>query len=33
MNPQLEENVKVQSLFGEFETELYTVRRAYVKSL
>ena len=33
MNPQLEENVKVQSLFDEFETELYTVRRAYVKPL
>ena len=33
MNPQLEENFKVQTLFGEFETELYTVRRAYVKSI
>lgn len=33
MNPQLEENFKVQTLFGEFKTELYTVRRAYVKSI
>ena len=33
MNPQLEDNLKVQTLFEEFETELYTVRRAYVKSL
>lgn len=33
MNPQLETNAKVQSLFGDYETELYTVRRAYRKSL
>ena len=33
MNPQLEENFKVQTLFEEFKTELYTVRRAYVKQI
>lgn len=33
MNPQLETNSKVQTLFGDFETELYTVRRAYRKEL
>ena len=33
MNPQLEENYKVQSLFGDYETKPYMRRRAYKKSL
>ena len=31
MNPQLEENYKVQSLFGEYKTEPFMRRRAYNK--
>jgi len=33
MNPQLESNFKVQSLFDEFESEPYLRRRAYCKNL
>ncbi len=33
LNPQLETNFKVQSLFGDYETRPYTRRRSYVKSL
>ena len=33
MNPQLEENYKVQSLFGDYKTEPFMRRRAYKKSL
>ena len=29
MNPQLEENYKVQSLFGEYTTHPFMRRRAY----
>ena len=33
MNPQLEENYKVQSLFGDYKTEPFMRRRAYKKSI
>ena len=33
MNPQLEENYKVQSLFGDYKTEPFMRRRAYKKAL
>ena len=33
LNPQLEDNYKVQSLFGEYETVPYMRRRSYVKEL
>ena len=33
MNPQLEENYKVQSLFGDYKTEPFMRRRAYKKTL
>ena len=33
MNPQLEENYKVQSLFGEYKTVPFMRRRAYKKSI
>lgn len=33
LNPQLEENLKVQTLFGEYKTELFMRRRAYSKSI
>ena len=33
LNPQLEDNYKVQSLFGEYETIPYMRRRSYVKEL
>ena len=33
MNPQLEENHKVQSLWDNFDTRLYQRRRSYVKEL
>jgi GNAT superfamily N-acetyltransferase len=33
MNPQLEENYKVQSLFGEYKTVPFMRRRAYRKTL
>ena len=33
MNPQLEENYKVQSLFGEYKTIPFMRRRAYKKSV
>lgn len=33
MNPQLEENHKVQSLWNEFDTQLYQRRRSYVKEI
>ncbi|MBQ9477107.1 MAG: GNAT family N-acetyltransferase [Bacteroidales bacterium] len=33
LNPQLEENFKVQSLFGEYKTEPFMRRRAYTMSL
>ena len=32
-NPQLEENYKVQSLFGEYDMKPYMRRRSYVKAL
>lgn len=33
LNPQLEENYKVQSLFGEYDPKPYQRRRSYVKNL
>ena len=33
MNPQLEENYKVQSLFGDYKTEPFMRRRAYKKAI
>jgi GNAT superfamily N-acetyltransferase len=33
LNPQLEENFKVQSLFEQYETEPFMRRRAYKKSI
>ena len=33
LNPQLEENYKVQSLFGDYKTEPFMRRRAYKKSI
>ena len=33
LNPELETNFKVQSLFGQYETEPYMRRRAYSKSI
>ena len=33
MNPQLEENYKVQSLFGDYKTTPFMRRRAYKKTL
>ena len=33
MNPQLEENYKVQSLFGEYKTIPFMRRRAYKKHI
>jgi len=33
MNPQLEENYKVQSLFGDYKTEPFMRRRAYKKPI
>lgn len=33
LNPQLEQNFKVQSLFGEYKTEPYMRRRAYTKRI
>ncbi len=33
MNPQLEENYKVQSLFGDYKTEPFMRRRAYRKAI
>ena len=33
MNPQLEENYKVQSLFGDYKTEPFMRRRAYKKGI
>lgn len=33
MNPQLEDNFKVLSLFDAYETELYTRRRSYMKTI
>ena len=33
LNPQLEENLKVQTLFGEYKTEPFMRRRAYSKSI
>lgn len=33
MNPQLEENYKVQSLFGEYRQDFYMKRRAYSKKI
>ena len=33
LNPQLEENFKVQTLFGEYRTEPFMRRRAYKKSI
>ena len=33
MNPQLEENYKVQSLFGEYKTVPFMRRRAYLKKI
>ncbi len=33
LNPQLEENIKVQSLFDQYETQPFSRRRAYCKSL
>ena len=33
MNPQLEENYKVQSLFGDYKTEPFMRRRAYKKHI
>ena len=33
LNPQLEENFKVQSMFGQYEVEPYMRRRAYKKQL
>lgn len=33
LNPQLEDNVKVQSLFGEYDPKPYMRRRSYVREL
>ena len=33
MNPQLEDNYKVQSLFGEYKTIPFMRRRAYKKTI
>ncbi len=33
LNPQLEDNFKVQSLFGEYRTEPYMRRRSYTKKI
>ena len=33
MNPQLEENVKVQTLFTQYNPQFYTRRRSYVKAI
>lgn len=33
MNPQLETNIKVQSLFDQFEVSFYTRRRSYIKAI
>ena len=33
LNPQLEENFKVQSLFEQYETEPFMRRRAYCKDI
>jgi hypothetical protein len=33
LNPQLEENYKVQSLFGEYDPQPYQRRRSYVMEL
>ena len=33
LNPQLEENEKVQSLWDNFDTQMYQRRRSYVKEL
>lgn len=33
MNPQLEDNTKVQTLFGDFEPQPYQRRRSYVKEI
>ena len=33
LNPQLEENYKVQSLFGDYKTEPFMRRRAYKKAI
>ena len=33
LNPQLEENYKVQSLYGDYHTEPFMRRRAYKKAI